>query len=149
MHMETTLQPITQTIRARITAIEAIELATLGFAFWLLIAASSIGNPGTSLLSEIVNLAVTEVLILGSWVLYNIYICIARAGGVIVDVGLWILAASLTAGYTFWAWIILDVNRFLLSKILYRGEAPVEFAWSANSKRIRKAWEKARKAGQL
>jgi hypothetical protein len=61
-------------------------------------------------------------------------------------VGLWIIAAMLTASYTFWAWTILDVNRWLMQKLVYRGAAPVEYAWSARSKQIRKAWEQARKA---
>jgi hypothetical protein len=32
-----------------------------------------------------------------------------------------------------------------MKKLFYRGEAPVEFAWSVRSKAIRKAWEEARK----
>lgn len=127
--METTLQPsLWQTIRSKIGIIEAIELALLAFAFWCLGMVASIGDPDTSLLDALLFLVVTEGIALGSWVVYNVYIFIARAGGTLVDVGLWVAAASLTASYTFWAWTILDVNRFLISKLLYRGEAPVEFA---------------------
>lgn len=148
--METTLQPsLWQTIRSKIGIIEAIELALLAFAFWCLGMVASIGDPDTSLLDALLFLVVTEGIALGSWVVYNVYIFIARAGGTLVDVGLWVAAASLTASYTFWAWTILDVNRFLISKLLYRGEAPVEFAWSANSKKYRKAWEVARRAGRV
>jgi hypothetical protein len=86
-------------------------------------------------------LLVIEVGLLGSWGIYNIYIRIARAGGRRVDVGLWIIAAAATGSYTFWAWTILDINRWLMKKLFYRGEAPVEYAWSSRSKQVRKAWE--------
>jgi hypothetical protein len=59
---------------------------------------------------------------------------------------IWVLASLATGSYTFWAWTILDINRFLISRLLYRGEAPVEFAWSESSKQRRKVWEQARKA---
>jgi hypothetical protein len=87
----------------------------------------------------------TEGILLGSWVVYNVYIRIARAGGRIVDIGLWILASVLTSSYTFWAWTILDINRLLVAKLFYRGEAPVEYAWSITSKQVRKLWEQAQK----
>jgi hypothetical protein len=75
-----------------------------------------------------------------------LYIRIARAGGKAVDIGLWVIATTVTASYTFWTWTILDVNRWLMKKLFYRGEAPVEFAWSVRSKAIRKAWEETQKA---
>jgi hypothetical protein len=88
---------------------------------------------------------VIEGGLLGSWAIYNLYIRIARAGGRRVDVGLWIIAAAATGSYTFWAWTILDINRWIMKKLFYRGEAPVEYAWSSRSKQVRKAWEAARK----
>jgi hypothetical protein len=87
-----------------------------------------------------------QIIFLGSWAIYNVYIRIARAGGRTVDIGIWILASLATGTYTFWAWLILDVNRFLMSKLFYRGEAPVEYAWSWRSKQIRKLWEQTKKA---
>jgi hypothetical protein len=33
-----------------------------------------------------------------------------------------------------------------MSKLFYRGEAPVEYAWSARSKLGRKLWEQTQKA---
>ena len=90
-------------------------------------------------------LLIIEGGLLGSWGIYNIYIRLARAGGRRVDVGLWIIAAAATGSYTFWAWTILDINRWIMKKLFYRGEAPVEYAWSSRSKQVRKAWEAARK----
>ena len=63
-----------------------------------------------------------------------------------MDIGLWVIASLATGSYTFWAWTILDINRLLMAKLFYRGEAPVEYAWSVRSKQIRKLWERAQKA---
>jgi hypothetical protein len=144
--METTFEPsLLQNFRTKIAIIEFIELSALGFGFWSLIAIIP-GNPvKASFLDLIMFLSIIEGLLLGSWAIYNVYIRIARAGGRIVDVGLWVVASLATGTYTFWAWTILDVNRFLMSKLFYRGEAPVEYAWSARSKQIRKAWEQMQK----
>ena len=144
--METTLQTSSQTFRTKIAAIEAIELGSLGFVLWCFGAAVAMSKPQASLLDQIVFLVITEGILLGSWVIYNAYIRIARAGGRLVDIGIWIVASLLTSSYTFWAWSILDLNRLLMSKLFYRGEAPVEYAWSIRSKRIRKAWEQMQKA---
>ncbi len=54
----------------------------------------------------------------------------------------------LTGTYTLWAWLFLDINPLLMSKLFYRGEAPMEYALNARSKAARKAWEKDRKALQ-
>jgi len=78
------------------------------------------------------------------WGVYLLYIRIARWGGANLDVAMWIIASLVTATFTFWCWSVLDINRLILSKLFYRGEAPVEFAWSATSKRRRKEWESAR-----
>jgi hypothetical protein len=129
--------------------IEAIELSVIGFVLWSLIAIFSPNTPNSSIIDLIVFLLIIEGMLLGSWVIYNLYIRIARAGGRLVDVGLWIIASLATASYTFWAWSILDINRLIVSKLLYRGDAPVELAWSARSKQVRKAWEKARKEGYV
>ena len=144
--METTFEPsLLQNFRTRIALVEFIELSTLGFGIWSLLAIIP-GNPTKPSFSELILfLCVTEGLLLGSWAIYNIYIRIARAGGRIVDVALWVLASLATGTYTFWAWTILDVNRFLMSKLFYRGEAPVEYAWSARSKQVRKVWEQMQK----
>jgi hypothetical protein len=129
----------------RIALIEFIELGSLGFALWCFFVIASPNTPDSSLLDLIIFFTVTEGLVLGSWVIYNAYILIARAGGRIVDISIWILATLLTSSYTLWAWSLLDLNRLLMAKLFYRGEAPVEFAWSAQSKQVRKAWERARK----
>lgn len=147
--METALQPsLPQQLRTRITIIEAIELALLGFGLWSLIALIP-GNTSTpDVLSLMIFLVFTEGILLGSWVLYNVYIRIARVGGSKIDIALWILAAALTGSYTFWAWTILDINRLIMAKLFYQGQAPVEYAWSTRSKQGRKFWEQAQRASQ-
>jgi hypothetical protein len=144
--METALQPSSQNFRTRIAVIEAIELASLGFLFWFLCAILTVSDPKISFLDQTVFFLMTQRLLLGSWAIYSVYIRIARAGGRLVDVSLWILATALTASYTFWAWTILDLNRRFISRQFYRGEAPIDYAWSIQSKRIRTAWEQAQKA---
>ena len=149
--METTFETsseseLLQSLRTRIALLEFIELSSLGFALWCFFVIASPKTPDTTLVDLIVFLAMTEGVLLGSWMIYNLYIRIARAGGKIVDISVWILATLLTSSYTFWAWSLLDLNRILVAKFLYLGEAPVEFAWSVQSKQIRKMWERARKA---
>jgi len=138
--METTMQSSFSGVRNKIALIEAIELATLGFAVWFLATFNAVNN-GESIIERINILIGYEVVLLGSWAIYNGYIRVARAGGRIVDFGLWWIAAPLTGTYTFWAWSILDINRLIIQKLFYRGDAPVEFAWSWRSKQVRKAWE--------
>jgi len=133
-------------VRNKLALIEFIELGSLGFAFWCLGAISMI-TAKVDFAEVIYFLIGLEGIILGSWAIYNGFIRVARAGGRIVDIGLWIIASLATASYTFWAWSILDINRLIVSKLLYRGDAPVELAWSARSKQIRKIWENARKEG--
>jgi hypothetical protein len=144
--METTFEPSFPVLRNRITVIEAIELTILGSVFWGIIALLSAQTPNTSLINLIIFWFFTEAVVLGSWIIYNAYIRIARLGGRFVDVGIWIIASVATGTYTFWAWTILDVNRWILSRLLYRGEAPIEYAWSWRSKRVRNLWEQAQKA---
>lgn len=146
--METTFEPtLLQSFRTRIVIIEAIELALLSFGFWALLVMIP-GNPTDPGFFDLLGyLMVTEVFVLGSWVIYNLYIRVARAAGRNLDVIIWILASLATGTYTFWAWTILDINRFLLAKTVYRGEAPVEYAWSTRSKQVRRTWEQMQKAG--
>ena len=147
--METIMNSSYQGFRSKIALIEAIELSALGFLVWCLGVAAMIGNPDETFLSMIFLFAGIEGILLGTWAIYNLYICIARAGGKFVDTGVWVLATIATGSYTFWTWTILDGNRLLMSKLLYRGDAPVEYAWSARSKQVRKAWDKARKEGYI
>lgn len=147
--METTMQSSFSDIRSKIALIEAIELAVLGFAVWCLGVVGAITSSNGSFSELITFLVGLEGILLGSWAIYNGYIRVARATGRIVDIGLWFVAGSLTASYTFWAWSILDINRIIIAKLLYRGDAPVELAWNWRSKQVRKAWEQARKAGYV
>ena len=144
--METTMESSFSNIRNKLALIEFIELGSLGFAFWCLGAISMIATK--EIFTEVITFLIgLEGILLGSWAIYNGYIRVARAGGRFVDVGLWVIASLATASYTFWAWSILDINRLAVTKLLYRGDAPVEYAWSARSKQVRKIWEKARKEG--
>ena len=146
--METTFEPtLQQNFRSKIALLEFIELSALGFALWVFGAFNAISS-GESFFDQIDFLIGLELIVLGSWAIYNVYIRVARAGGRMVDIAIWIIASLVTASYTFWAWTILDINRWLVSKLFYRGEAPVEYAWNARSKQIRRAWEQAQKASQ-
>src|SRR5687767_11129562 len=147
--LQSSPQTSLQSFRTRIAFIEFIELTVLGFAFWCFGAIVAINDPDVSLVDQIIFLVITEGMLLGSWAIYNGYIRVARAGGKIVDVGLWVIASILTSSYTFWAWTILDLNRLFISRRFYLGDAPVEYAWSAQSKKVRKAWEHAQKANSL
>jgi hypothetical protein len=146
--METTFEPtLQQNFRSKIALLEFIELSALGFALWVFGAFNAISS-GENFFDQIDFLIGLELIVLGSWAIYNVYIRVARAGGRMVDIAIWIIASLVTASYTFWAWTILDINRWLVSKLFYRGEAPVEYAWNARSKQIRRAWEQAQKASQ-
>jgi len=139
--MENQITSPMQMLRSKITVIEALELSVLGFVLWVLVSLITIGAPDVGISNLIIIFIMVEGGLLGSWLIYNLYIRIARAGGKVVDIGLWITATIFTASYTFWAWTILDINRWLMAKLFYRGEEPVEFAWSVRSKQIRKMWE--------
>lgn len=145
--METTFEPsLLQNLRTKIALIEFVELSGLGFALWAFGAFNAVTVSGESLFDQITFLLGLELILLGSWAIYNVYIRIARAGGRIIDIVIWVVASLATASYTFWAWTILDINRLLISKLFYLGEAPVEYAWSARSKQVRKIWEQMQKA---
>ncbi len=139
--MENQVKSPLQALRNKIVLIEAIELAMLGFVFWILASLITIGAPDVGLSNLIVFFIMLEGGLLGSWLIYNLYIRIARAGGRSIDIALWVIATVVTASYTFWAWTILDINRWIIAKLFYRGVAPVEYAWSVRSKQIRKVWE--------
>lgn len=143
--METTFQPSLSILQSKITIIEALELALLGLGISFGMALLTLDSPEVSLINILVLFLVLEVGLLGSWAIYNLYIRVARAGGSTVDVLIWIIASLATGSYTFWAWTILDINRWLMGKLFYRGEAPLEYAWSVKSKQVRRYWEQMRK----
>jgi hypothetical protein len=148
--MDTTFEPSPlDNFRNKIALMEFLELAFLVFALWFFVTVGTLGGPGVNLAEEINILFGLQLIALGSWAIYNAYIRIARAAGGKLDVMIWVLASLATGSYTFWAWSILDINRFLIARLFYRGEAPVEYAWSTRSKQRRQAWEQARKASNL
>ena len=146
--METTFESssesLLQSLRSKITAIEAIELVLLGFILCGLLVNNSTKSPDFVVL--FILLAMCEGFLLGSWAIYNAYIRVARAGGSRFGFKLRLKAAIWTGTYTLWAWLILDINRYILAKLFYRGDAPIEYAWSSRSKQARSEWEQAQKA---
>jgi hypothetical protein len=146
--MEATFEPSVSTIRTRMAAIEAIELSIIGILLWspfVLIPTET----QLDLITMIIALVVFEGAILGSWAIYLVYIRLTRGMYSRLDIRLRFAIAALTGSYTFWAWIILDINRWILAKLFYRGEAPVEYLWSSRSKLARKEWEQAKKASRF
>jgi hypothetical protein len=146
--MEATFEPSVSTIRTKMSSIEAIELSIIGALLWGLVLIVPSDTP-TTISVAIGGLIVFEAAILGSWAIYLAYIRLTRGLYSRADVRLRIGIAALTGMYTLWAWIILDINRWILSKLAYIGEAPVEYAWSSKSKLARKEWEQAQKAKQV
>jgi hypothetical protein len=146
--MEAVFEPSVSPIRSKMATIEAIELSIIGILFWGLFVMIPTETQ-LDLVTMIVALVVFEGAILGSWAIYLAYIRLTRGLYPRADVRLRIGIAALTGMYTFWAWIVLDINRWILSKLIYQGEAPVEYAWSSKSKLRRKEWEQAQKAKQV
>ena len=147
--METVFQPSLSPLRSRITLLEAFELPVLTFGFWSLATLLDSSDGRIDFAELFTYLIGLELIVLGSWVIYNLYIRLARAAGGRVDIALWVIASAFTGSVTFWAWTILDVNRLLLAGLFYQGDAPVEYAWSARSKYVRKRWEETQRMGAM
>ncbi len=147
--MENTFQPSLPAFQSKMAAIEAMELSTIGFLVWGLFSLIFVQSGQNDLGELIIMFFMIEGFLLGAWGLYNLYIRISRAGGRFVDYGLWVGTVLLTGSITLWCWLILDVNRLLMAKLLYRGEAPVEYAVSWRSKQRRKVWEQMQKASRF
>jgi hypothetical protein len=146
--MENTFQPCLPSFRSKVAAIEAMELCAIGFSMWglhLLIPGNTADTP---LFVLILILFLIEGFLLGSRPIYIAYIRLSRAVGRYIRYGLWMAAIFLSASILLWSGVVLDVNRFLLAKWLYRGEAPVEFAISWRSRERRRLWEQMQRASQ-
>ena len=149
--------PLGERIRGNYHLVEVIEigaLSILGAGILLLLTmvmyftgGSTGEDPESIFIVPVVGLCGLPLALLALWGIYLLYIRLARLGGKVVDVLLWVGCAILTSSVTFWVWSIFDVNRWIMAKLFYRGDAPIEYAWSTNSKAARKAWEAARKAG--
>jgi hypothetical protein len=79
--METTWQPSLSTLQSKLTILEALELAFLTFGIWFLGALVDLSDQSVNVIELFTLLLTLEIVVLGSWILYNIYIRIARAGG--------------------------------------------------------------------
>ena len=146
--MENTFEPSLPSFLTKMAAIEAMELSILGFLFGGLLLLIPTETPTTPMVA-IGILVIIQGIILGSWAIYLLYIRLTRGLYPRVDLRLRIVLAILTSTYTLWAWLILDINRWMLAKLIYQGEAPVEYAWSSRSKLARKEWEQANKSVQI
>jgi len=142
------LLTLVERIRRNLYAIEAIELSGLSLLLGLiigLIALSMYTGP-----SQNVGAYFWEgpravlIAVLFMWGAYLVYIRLARKS-LQTDVLLWVVLSVITNSLTFWVWTFLDINRLIMAKLLYKGEAPVEYAWSYDSKQRRQEWEKAHK----
>ena len=142
--MENTFEPSFPSFLNKMAVIEAMELSILGFLFGGLLLLIPTETP-TTLRVAVGILIIIQGIILGSWAIYLAYIRLTRGLYPRADFRLRIVLAILTSTYTLWAWLILDLNRWILAKLIYRGEAPVEYAWSSQSKLVRKQWEQAHK----
>jgi hypothetical protein len=147
--METVFSPSLSPLRSRITLLEAFELPVLTFGFWSLATLVDSSDGRIDFAELFTYLIGLELIVLGSWVIYNLYIRLARAAGGRVDIALWVIASAFTGSVTFWTWTILDLNRLLLARLFYHGDAPVEYAWSTRSKYVRKRWEQAQRIGSM
>ena len=141
-----------QTVRNSYHWIEFIEILVigggLGVLFALILATSPTETEGSSsFFTVIMSLILPVGALLINWLVYRLYMFISERGGKIVDILLWIGAAALTTSFTFWSWTVMDINRWIVAKLFYRGPAPVAYAWSYNSKLRRKMWNQARKQG--
>ena len=146
--MEPTFEPSLPNLFNKMAVIEAVELSVIGFLLSGLLILIPTETP-TTIVVAIGIFIIIEAVILGSWLIYLAYIRLTRGLYPRADVRIRFALAFLTSTYTLWAWLILDLNRWILAKLIYRGEAPVEYAWSSRSKLVRKEWEQAQKAKQV
>ena len=133
-------------IRKNMTALEVTEILLLVLAFSIIL---NVGVPDTGdnpTLSNLATWGLLTAIALLAYLSYYVYIRVARAGGRTIDLIIWIVASFVTGSFTFWSWTVLDLNRFILRRTLYKGEAPIEYAWNTVSKARRKEWEAWRKA---
>jgi hypothetical protein len=134
-----------QSVRKNLWCLEALELAilwTLGSA--LLLGLAALGQVVFSWRDSLIALVAVSV----AWGSYLAFIRFARVGGSGVEAGLWIIASAVTFTLSFWVWITLDINRWVLTRKLYSGAIPVEYAWNQKTKTYRRAWDYAIQHGQ-
>lgn len=121
-----------QRLRRNLLAIEACALVVWSVVLALLTGRNDI------LLSNILALIVALGFF---WSCYLLHIRVARAGGPRVDVILLIIEAIVTVGVSIAVGIALDIHRYILAKLFYRGDAPVQYAFNPNSKVRYQEWK--------
>jgi hypothetical protein len=132
---------IFQRIRRKLRLVEAIELGVLTVALVLL--AGNNSQSGSDTLLILLSFFITFLFF---WGWYLLHIRLARAGGTWVDVILWIIEGVFTLGVSVVALLIFDINRFIMVRLFYRGDAPVEYACSPGSKARFKSWRDSQQA---
>jgi hypothetical protein len=134
-----------QSMRKNLWTLEVLELAVLwalGSVLLLILAAR--GQVVFSLKDSVIALVAVYL----AWGSYLAFIHFARAGGAGVEAGLWIIASAVTFTLSFWVWVTLDINRWAITRKLYLGSIPVEYAWNQKSKTYRRTWDYAIQHGQ-
>lgn len=134
--------------RDNLLLVELVEIPVLAILWFLFIFTIDPSVRQLSPLQYVLVAVGAPAIFLGFWGTYLGYIRVARWGGPLVDIGLWVVVSLVTAGTTFLAWTILDINRRILVTFAYRGAIPPEYAWSMSSKAARKQWEAKQTRGQ-
>jgi len=146
------LATLIERLRGNLYALELIELTGLGFllATFVNVVVPSQGANALAI-TALVQFFIPAVFVV-AWLVYAICIRLARAlGGQAGPVALWILigfAVFLSGGTIIVLITVLDLNRFLVSRLLYRGAKPVEYIWNQNSLDRRRAWDEMMKERQ-
>lgn len=142
------LATLIERLRGNLYVLEWIELTGLGLllATFVNVAVPSQGiNALTT--TALVQFFIPAVFV-GAWLIYALGLRLARAlGSDAGSVVLWILIGFvifLSGGTIVILVTLLDLNRFLVARLLYRGAAPAEYIWNPNSLARRRAWEKTR-----
>ncbi len=146
------LATLIERLRGNLYALELVELTAWGFllATFVNVVVPSQGSNALAI-TALVQFFIPAVFV-AAWLIYAICIRLARAlGGQAGPMALWIgigFAIFLSGGTIVVLVTLLDLNRFLVSRLLYRGDAPAEYLWNPNSLARRRAWDDMMKERQ-
>lgn len=129
-------------VRKNIYLLEIVELFALNLLWivWWLFS----GRPFDYLVNLIL---ISYFIVLCAWAFYLLMVFIWRTTSIWLLVGLAVLSGGIAIGvYAFLG--LFDLNRLMLDKVAYRGEAPLEYFWNKESSENLREWKKARKAAQ-
>lgn len=127
-------------VRKNIYLLEIVELFTLNL-LWIIWWAFS-GRPFDYLVNLIL---MSYFILLCAWAFYLLLIFIWRTTSIWLIIGLAVLSGGIAiGGYVFLG--LFDLNRLMLDKVAYIGEAPVEYFWNKESSANLREWKKTRQA---